>query len=271
MLPKLEAIQNNRFAISVKDDGFVDDEDIVSKMNARVCWTVATSMKLAIAGKANANRVAAHMPVFVKLLEVKELHCRNAALLMIYSATHHSPQVVASLLRESIMPSLYEVAALKLERKVDLGPFKHTIDDALPLRKATLSIFATCLENLPGSLDIPSFIPILANALSDAEDIQLHAHQILISMCTRQPTYVVAAVESFIDPLEKTINKKQGTKSGTELERFNDWIKSALRVTLALSRLDGVTNSSRRFTEFLERVRANSKYTPLLQALEEEQ
>ncbi len=92
------------------------------------------------------------------------------------------------------MPSLYDVAELKLERKVDLGPFQHTVDDALPLRKASLSIFATCLEKLPASLDIAAFMPVLAKALGDVEDIQLQAHHIVISMCMRQPTYLVAAV-----------------------------------------------------------------------------
>ena len=77
---------------------------------------------------------------------------------MVYSASHHMPQVVSGLLKDSIMPSLYKVVNLQSNRVVDLGPFKHTVDDALPLRKAALSIFATCLENLPGTLDISAFM-----------------------------------------------------------------------------------------------------------------
>lgn len=167
------------------------------------------------------------------------------------------------------MPSLYEVATFKLERKVDLGPFTHTVDDALPLRKASLSIFATCLENLPASLDIASFMPVLAKALGDVEDVQLQAHQIVISMCARQPAYIIAAVESFVDPLEKTLHKKQGQKTGTELERLHEWIKSALRTMIALSKLEGAMNN-RKFAEFLARTRANSKFQPMLEAVAEE-
>ena len=167
------------------------------------------------------------------------------------------------------MPSLYDVAELKLERKVDLGPFTHTVDDALPLRKASLSIFATCLEKLPASLDIASFMPVLAKALGDVEDIQLHAHHIVISMSMRQPAYLVAAIESFVEPLEKTIHKKPGQKTGTELERLNDWIKSSLRAMLALSRLDGAM-SARKFAEFYQRTTSNSKFCPILDALQEE-
>eukprot|EP00978_Attheya_sp_CCMP212_P013588 scaffold34115_cov46-Attheya_sp.AAC.3 len=67
---------------------------------------------------------------------------KNAALLMVYSAGRHIPAVVAGLLQDHILPSLYELAVLNLKRVVDLGPFKHTVNDALPTRKTTLSIFS---------------------------------------------------------------------------------------------------------------------------------
>jgi cullin-associated NEDD8-dissociated protein 1 len=267
MLQKLQQMVTAHSAI-VATNGSVDPEDVASKENALVCWSVATSIKLSIAGKANPTVLAQYMPGFLKLLQQTELSVRNAALLMVYSAVHHMPQVVSGQM-DLIMPSLYEVAEFKLERKVDLGPFTHTVDDALPLRKASLSIFATCLENLPASLDIAAFMPVLAKALGDVEDVQLQAHQIVISMCMRQPTYLVAAVETFVDPLEKTLHKKQGQKTGTELERLNEWIKSALRAMVALSKLEGAMNS-RKFAEFCERTRVNSKFRPILDALEEE-
>ena len=206
------------------------------------------------------------MPTFVKLLEVEEIHVRTAALLLVYSAVHHMPQVVAGLLNDSILPHLFEVSKLKMARVVDLGPFKHTVDDALPLRKAALSIFASCLDTLPGSIDIAAFMSVLAQALGDAEDIQLHAHQIILSMCSKNPSYLVGAVDSFVEPLEKTIRKKPGQKTGTELERLNDWIKSALRATLALGKIEGAM-SSRKFHEFYDRVKNDPKNATILQAL----
>ncbi len=268
MLEKLSQMVDSHASITAPN-GTVDQADAESKKNSLVCWTIATSIKLAIAGKADPSQMTHYMPRLLHLLEQKELGCRNAALLMVYSAVHHMPQVVSGLMRDQIMPSLYEVATFKLERKVDLGPFTHTVDDALPLRKAALSIFATCLDNLPASLDIASFMPVLAKALGDVEDVQLQAHQIVISMCVRQSAYVVAAVETFVEPLEKTMHKKQGQKTGTELERLQEWIKSALRTMVALSKLEGAMNN-RKFADLLSRTRANSKFQPMLEALAEE-
>ncbi|KAL3909672.1 MAG: hypothetical protein SGILL_007996, partial [Bacillariaceae sp.] len=179
MLEKLSKLVDAHSDIKA-EGGMVDLADETSKKNALVCWTVATSLKLAIAGKTDQVQMSTYMPIFLKMLQVEELGVKNAALLMVYSAVHHMPQLVAGLM-DQITPSLFEVATLTLERKVDLGPFTHKVDDALPLRKAALSIFATCLENLPASLDVAAFMPVLAKALSDkVEDIQLQAHQIII-------------------------------------------------------------------------------------------
>ena len=268
ILKMLSEMQEAHSAITAAD-ATVADEDTESTKNAYVCRTVASSVKLAIAGKIDPSRLSVYMPIFVKMLHINELHVRNAALLMVYSAVHHMPSAVVGLLKEQIMPSLYQVASLELKRKIDLGPFSHVVDDALPLRKAALSIFATCIDNVPGSLDISEFMPVLAKALGDAEDIQLHAHSIVISMCARQPAYIVNAAETFVEPLEKTMNRKPGQKTGTELERLNEWIKSALRVMMTMSRLDGVM-ASRKFADFVDRVRGNSKFTAPLNALEDE-
>lgn len=268
LLPKLQDIVNSHLTIHAPE-GTVPDGDDESKKNALACWTVATSIKLAIAGKVDPAQLATYIASFLPLLQQEELSVRIAALLMVYSAVHHMPQILSGLMKEHIMPSLYEVATFKLERKVDLGPFTHTVDDALPLRKAALSIFATCVENLPASLDIGAFMPILAKALGDVEDVQLQAYQIVCSMCVRQPTYLVAAMEGFVDPLEKTINKKAGQKTGTELERLNDWIKGALRAMVALSRLEGAMNC-RKFADLCERTRMNAKFRTVMESMEDE-
>ena len=123
-----------------------------------------------------------------------------------------------------------------MKRVIDLGPFKEKIDDALPLRKTALSIFSLCLEKCPSSINIGQFMPVLAAALGDVEDVQLQAHQILISLCPQYPQEIFAAVETFVDPLAKTIQKLSTKKTGTEKERILEWGKSAVRVVYILSR-----------------------------------
>ncbi len=79
-------------------------------------------------------------------------------------------------------------------------------------------------------------MPVIAAGLADVEDVQLQVHQILISLCAQHSQEVSAAVDTFVDPLAKTINKKFSKKTGTELERAQEWVKSAVRVVYVLAR-----------------------------------
>lgn len=268
LLAKLAALYKTHSIITVTT-GSVSEEDLASVRNANICCTIATAVKHAISGKVNEEKLSVFMPTFVELVQQEELRVRNAALLMLYSAFHHMPSSVSDLARESIMPHLYKVADLKAERKVDLGPFTHTEDDALPLRKSALSIFSTCLENNHGVLDMPALMTVLARSLADKEDIQLHAHHIITSMVARHQYHLSASLDTFVEPLEKTMNKKAGSKTGTELERLNDWIKSSLRVMMALSTMDGA-KSSTKFMDLVQRVKGSAKFASQLAALDEE-
>jgi len=236
---------------------------------AIVRWTVGSAVKFAIGGHISSTELAPFMPTFLGLLKEDDLAVKNIALLMVYSAVKNTPALVVGLMKEQILPQIYELAQLNMERKIDLGPFKHTVDDALPLRKAALSIVATCLEKCPSSLDIPAFMPVVAKALADVEDIQLQTHGIVITMCSRHPIPLVGAADSFVAPLEKTVNKKKGTKTGTDLERVYEWIKSGLRVMIAISKLDGAM-TSRKFADFVEHINNSSKHQSFLNAVENE-
>jgi cullin-associated NEDD8-dissociated protein 1 len=269
VLPKLAELQKSHGIIAVTN-GAIDESDDASMKNSNIFSTIATSVKHAIAGQVDQSQLAPFMPTFAELIQQEDLRVRNAALLMLYSAFHHMPNVVSQMAtKESIMPFLYKVAELKAERKVDLGPFTHTVDDALPLRKSALSIFATCLETNPDVLDIPSLMAVLARSLGDKEDIQLHAHQIIMSMVSHHSYHLSASLNSFVEPLEKTMNKKAGNKTGTELERFNDLIKSSLRVMITLGAMEGA-NGSTKFMDLVQRVKGNSKFVSQIEAIESE-
>jgi len=54
---------------------------------------------------------------------------------MVNAAVHYLPNIVAGSLGNYIMPRVLDYLVLKSVRTIDLGPYKHKIDDALPLRK----------------------------------------------------------------------------------------------------------------------------------------
>ena len=61
----------------------------------------------------------------------------------------------------------------ELIHQVDLGPFKHTVDDGLELRKAAFECMDTLLDHCADRLELPAFIACLADGLRDDHDIKV--------------------------------------------------------------------------------------------------
>ena len=129
-------------------------------------WTVATALKCAMGGDAPVAEIILARP-FLALLKDDDLDVQRAALLMVNAAVHHQTALIVGLLPGDVLRTLFAKIEIKLERVVDLGPFKHKVDDGLPLRKAALSCVNTILENCPQQMDAAAFMPFLALGLAD--------------------------------------------------------------------------------------------------------
>ena len=82
----------------------------------------------------------------------------------------------------TIFPILIETLKLKLERTVDLGPFKHKVDDNLPLRKLSLNIMGTILHNMVDKFDSVSAMQIAPTLLGDNDDVKVLFLQVCYSV-----------------------------------------------------------------------------------------
>lgn len=61
----------------------------------------------------------------------------------------------------------------ELIREVEMGPFKHTVDDGLDLRKAAFECMYTLLETCLDRLDIFEFLNHVEDGLRDHYDIKV--------------------------------------------------------------------------------------------------
>lgn len=71
--------------------------------------------------------ITTEMHQFLPLLQDADLDVKKAALLMVNTAVHHNPSTVEHHLGGAILPALIETVQTKVERIVDLGPFKHRV------------------------------------------------------------------------------------------------------------------------------------------------
>ncbi|XP_019191103.1 PREDICTED: cullin-associated NEDD8-dissociated protein 1 [Ipomoea nil] len=179
---------------------------------------------------------------FLMLIKDDDRHVRRAAVLALSTAAHNKPNLIKGLLPE-LLPLLYDQTTIKKEliRTVDLGPFKHTVDDGLELRKAAFECMDTLLDSCLDQVNPSSFIvPYLKSGLDDHYDVKMPCHLILSKLAEKCPSAVLAVLDSLVDPLQKTINfrpKQDAVKQ--EVDRNEDMIRSALRAIASLNRISG--------------------------------
>ncbi|PSS19007.1 Cullin-associated NEDD8-dissociated protein [Actinidia chinensis var. chinensis] len=179
---------------------------------------------------------------FLMLIKDLDRHVRRAAVLALSTAAHNKPSLIKGLLPE-LLPLLYDQTIVKQEliRTVDLGPFKHIVDDGLELRKAAFECVDTLLDSCLDQVNPSSFIvPYLKSGLDDHYDVKMPCHLILSKLADKCPSAVLAVLDSLVDPLQKTINfrpKQDAVKQ--EVDRNEDMVRSALRAIASLNRTSG--------------------------------
>ena len=115
---------------------------------------------------------------------------RKAAMQMLSSAAHSKASLVDVQL-PAVLPQLFQQTVIdpSLIRTVDLGPFKHKIDDGLELRKAAFECMDVLLDACPGRLDYHAFLAHLESGLKVCCSVGRH------QFCWHMPAPMLAGAE----------------------------------------------------------------------------
>ncbi|XP_013370967.1 PREDICTED: cullin-associated NEDD8-dissociated protein 2 isoform X1 [Chinchilla lanigera] len=173
---------------------------------------------------------------FMESLRDPDLSVRRATLAFFNSAVHNKPSLVRDLL-DAILPLLYQETKVRrdLIREVEMGPFKHTVDDGLDVRKAAFECMYSLLESCLGQLDVSEFLSHVEDGLKDHYDIRMLTFILLARLATLCPAPVLQRVDRLIEPLRATCAAK--VKAGSvkqEFEKQDELKRSAMRAVAAL-------------------------------------
>jgi hypothetical protein len=236
-------------------------------------WTLATALKFAFAHRlpvdARDQMTEALSSHLGPLLRSNVIDVRKAALMAASSVIHRNSDCIVSpcsnsltecTILENILPDI--IAAMQFSHKiqVDAGNYKITQDLGLTLRTTALSCLDTLIDALPEKVVVSSFLPALVSNIgneltvkSDTSyliDIKTVVHAIVIKLCKLAPGSMLGGLENMLEPLKKTIEQVPDKKlSQNDAERILELRKSALRVILRFSQLEGI-QASASFREF---------------------
>jgi len=241
---------------------FVNPTTLVPQLKERLTATspkarstVVSALKFSIVDQPAAidTLILPVMSDFLAPLKDEKLEVRHAALLTLNWAAHNKPGLVRDKL-PNYLPSLFAEAKLKPEliREVDLGPFKHKVDDGFENRKAAYEAMSTLLDTCVDKIDISAFITQLTEGLKDPSyDIKMLSHLMVVRLASIAGAAVVESLDQLVDPLRATVTFKPPQAAvKQEIERNDELVRSALRAVVAIAKVENV-DSNMKFEEFM--------------------
>jgi len=189
---------------------------------------------------------------FMDLMKDQDLDVRRNALLTLNYIAHNKPLLIRDAL-PSYLPLVYEESKQKPEliREVDLGPFKHKVDDGLEIRKAAFECMYTLLDTCLDRVNIPAFVANLVGGLKDNYDIKNLAHLMLVRLASVCGPALLEGLDQLVEPLRQTLSSKPKESAvKQEVERNDELIRSALRAIYSITRIPNA-DTNHKFEEFL--------------------
>ncbi|XP_065316402.1 cullin-associated NEDD8-dissociated protein 1-like isoform X1 [Gordionus sp. m RMFG-2023] len=215
-----------------------------------------------------------HFGSFLSSLQDGDPNVRRMGLIALNCAAHNKPFLVRDSLKE-ILPYLYNETKIRKEliREVEMGPFKHSVDDGLDLRKTsyecmyTLVDSPTCFEKL----DLDQFLNHVETGLKDHYDIKMLTYLMLSRLaCLCPSALLLPRIERLLEPLKTILNSKVKANSvKQEFEKQEDLKRCALRASISLLTLPDADKNAF-VIEFQNFVKSNTELNAIYDSLNKE-
>ncbi|BFZ64381.1 Cullin-associated NEDD8-dissociated protein 2 [Saitoella coloradoensis] len=186
---------------------------------------------------------------FLSLLEDADLSVRRLALFALNSAAHNRPALIREHL-DRILQLLLEETRIRPElvREVQMGPFKHKVDDGLELRKSAFETMYVLLDPVfseyNSSIDPSSrsrFLEVVVGGLDDGHDIKVLSCLILTKLSTLPgdggTAVLLPALDSVAGKFRALLETKlKETAVKQDIEKNAELQRSVLRAVVGLKR-----------------------------------
>ncbi|XP_050436438.1 cullin-associated NEDD8-dissociated protein 1 [Adelges cooleyi] len=210
----------------------------LSSSSALMRTTLLTAVKFTISDQPQQidSLLRQNMGQFLSALTDPDINVRRVTLIAFNSAAHNKPSLIRDLL-DTVLPKLYAETIVKKEliREVEMGPFKHTVDDGLDIRKAAFECMYTLLDSCLDRLDIFEYLNYLENGLRDHYDIKMLTYLMVSRMAQIVPSAVLQRLDKIAEPLKQTCMLKIKANSvKQEFEKMEELKRSAMRAVVNL-------------------------------------
>jgi cullin-associated NEDD8-dissociated protein 1 len=167
----------------------------------------------------------------IKAVEDKSLNVKKNALEALNAIVHNQPNVIRQELERLEKVAIHEtIIRPELITEVDLGPFKHKVDDGIPIRKGAYSLIDTLVEKIPERISINQIVDVIVKGLDDpAEECMILCLHILGRLIQWAPAVVISNIEPLVENFDKQFERymKQNVQNS---EKAQNILRALLRV-----------------------------------------
>lgn len=229
------------------------------KENWRVRASAVSAIRFAAAKQCSAATILPLKDPLLQCLSDEDFQVRKAAF--------HSINVVClsiactEILRphtDQIFERINEDSKQRPEliREVDLGPFKHKVDDGLPLRKFAYTVCTSLLAAYPEQVASPAVIDLVLQGLADSEDVQVICCQLLQDLCSWSFALfrIIGRIGDLVEPFDRCIMRAiKQVHAKQQVGRAMDMLRLYAR-TLKVVEPIAEASQHKAFVDFMSRV-----------------
>jgi cullin-associated NEDD8-dissociated protein 1 len=219
------------------------------------------------------------IPMLVKMLKEPDLDNRRLALTTFNSAMHNKPHIILPAL-DQLLPLAMKETEIKPEliREVQMGPFKHKVDDGLELRKSAYETLYSLLESAFSRLsqaELSDCFDRIIAGIGDENDIRILCNLMLTKLMVIAPEQTHSRLHSIAENFRAVLmTKPKENAVKQELEKLQEVSKGILKVSIQLNRKLGSESGAhedlqiRAWNQYWEWV--SKEYVTMLKHVEDE-
>ena len=170
------------------------------------------------------------------MLKDSNIENRRLALTTLNSATHNKPDIVLPQIA-SLIPLVMKDTKIDpdLIRQVQMGPFKHQVDDGLELRKSSYETLYSFIETAYSRMNHHDLFDRVVAGLEDEHEIKMLCNLMVTKLAVLDPDETFRRLDSIADKYRVVLSFKPKENSvKQELEKAAEASRAVLKVTARL-------------------------------------
>ncbi|KAF2794809.1 TIP120-domain-containing protein [Melanomma pulvis-pyrius CBS 109.77] len=220
------------------------------------------------------------IPMLVQMLSEPDLENRRLALTTFNSAMHNKPEIILPAL-DQLLPMAMKETVIKPElvREVQMGPFKHKVDDGLEIRKSAYETLYALLETAFSRLtpsDLSDCFDRIVAGIGDEHDIRILCNLMLTKLMVLAPDQTHSRLEAIAENFRAILSvKPKDNAVKQELEKLQEGQKGVVKVSVLMNKTLGTESGGgpedqklRVWSTYWEWV--NKDFAALLKSVQEE-